>query len=62
MNTVKRKKLSVIITLTLMLIMLVIHHYITHSYFFDFHNLFSHEALETLIIGIIIGFSISLKK
>lgn len=38
--------------------LVITHHYIIHSYFFDMNNLFSHEALEAFLLGLILGLAI----
>jgi hypothetical protein len=50
------KRNTVILILFLSVLALLIHHFYIHGRFLDVTDLYSHEVLETLLIGVIIGF------
>ncbi|MEM2512733.1 MAG: hypothetical protein QXU81_00210 [Candidatus Bathyarchaeia archaeon] len=51
-----------VVIMILVLLLLIAHHYIIHNYPFDFNNVFSHEFLEALIIGMVIGILAARKR
>lgn len=49
------KRDTVILILFLLVVALLVHHFYIHGRFLDVTDLYSHEVLETLFIGVIIG-------
>jgi hypothetical protein len=49
------KRNTVILILFISVVILLVHHFYIHGRFLDVTDLYSHEVLETLFIGIIIG-------